>query len=272
MNPIGIMQGRLSPAGARAQAFPHGTWREEFRQARELGFDRIEWLVDAASLRDNPLLHDVGQVLAISRDTGVGVDTVCADCFIEHPFANADAAALHVSVALLDRLIVQSAAIGARTIIVPLLEGNAVADRDHCERVLTQLADVAMRAGRVGIRIAIESDLPAGEWDHAIKTGHIGVCYDLGNAVAAGQDLVTAIEMLGERIIAVHVKDRPVGGASVALGNGDVDFASAFAGLKATGYAGPLILETPRGSSPVDAARSHLAFVRQLTATAAFVA
>ena len=94
MNPIGIMQGRLSPAGARAQAFPRATWRAEFAQARELGFDRIEWLVASGGLDDNPLLIDANAVRAIVRDSGVRVDSVCADCFIERPMVNAEPPAI----------------------------------------------------------------------------------------------------------------------------------------------------------------------------------
>ena len=63
MNPIGIMQGRLSPSRAgRAQAFPFATWREEFAHAAEAGFDSIEWLVTAELYADNPLLVDHGEI------------------------------------------------------------------------------------------------------------------------------------------------------------------------------------------------------------------
>jgi hexulose-6-phosphate isomerase len=272
MNPIGIMQGRLSPAGTRAQAFPSRTWRDEFAQARELGFDRIEWLVSAASLHDNPLLHDLDQVVAVARAHGVGIETICADCFIERPFVDADAAAFEASIALLDRLIAQSASLGGGTIVVPLLEGNAASDGRDCAALVTRLADVTLRARLSGVRIAVESDLPAGELHRAIEGTGIGVCYDLGNAAAAGEDLAAAITTLRERVYAVHVKDRRRGGASVTLGHGDADFQSAFARLRAIGYGGPLILETPRGESPVVAAREHLAFVRQLMGAAARVA
>ena len=38
MNPIGIMQGRLSPAvDGRIQSFPVETWRQEFELARQAG-------------------------------------------------------------------------------------------------------------------------------------------------------------------------------------------------------------------------------------------
>jgi L-ribulose-5-phosphate 3-epimerase len=47
MNPIGIMQGRLSPpVGGRIQSFPVDCWREEFFRAREAGLNCIEWVYE----------------------------------------------------------------------------------------------------------------------------------------------------------------------------------------------------------------------------------
>ena len=56
MNPIGIMQGRLSPqATGHLQAFPWKTWELEFERARAIGFDCLEWLFEADSFEKNPI-------------------------------------------------------------------------------------------------------------------------------------------------------------------------------------------------------------------------
>src|SRR3989344_665289 len=55
-NPIGILQGRLTPSSGRGiQFFPYENWESEFKIAREIGFDCIELLVKKNEFSKNPL-------------------------------------------------------------------------------------------------------------------------------------------------------------------------------------------------------------------------
>lgn len=269
MNPIGIMQGRLSAAGRRTQMFPSPTWRDEFARAQQLGFDRIEWLIDAGSLHLNPLLTDTDLVSACLRETRVTVDSICADCFIARPLVRVADVEREAAIDLLMRMINHAAEIGARTIVLPLLEANAVRTVAECGDLLTSLDDVLAHARACDVSVAIETDLPAAALCDALAKSNVVVCYDLGNAAAAGCDITAELSILGDRLSVVHVKDRPRNGASVPLGQGAVPFASVFATLRAIGYTGPLILETPRGQSPIDSAREQLAFVKRRIASVA---
>jgi hexulose-6-phosphate isomerase len=260
MNPIGIMQGRLSAGGARAQLFPAGTWRDEFHAAGELGFDRIEWLVNVESLDRNPLLHAPDEVREVIRATGIGVQSVCADCFIEQPLARASDH--RQSAILLQRVIEGAAAIGAGAVCVPFLEGNAVEHGDELVDVLSQFDEALALARSRDIRIAIETDLDAADLRDAIRRANVWACFDVGNAAAAAVDIAGALAVLADRVALIHVKDRRLRGPSVPLGEGAVDFSAAFATLRTIEYTGPLTLETPRGDSPVESARRHLEFVR----------
>lgn len=258
MNAIGIMQGRLSLSGQRPQSFPLHTWRDEFTMAAGLGFDCIEWLIDLETLDRNPALCDTDAVQYVIDEAGVAVHSMCADCFIHHPFArNQDA------VALLRRIVAAAGAIGGQIVCLPFLEGNAVAGGEDLVKVLQQCKDVIETARSRDVRIAIESDLAAEELREAIERADVDVCYDLGNAAASGRDLSRELFVLRDRIALVHVKDRRLHGSSVPLGQGDADFASAFTALLRTGYAGPLVLETPRGASPRDSAAANLEFVNR---------
>ncbi|MNF08488.1 hypothetical protein D3C80_2089240 [compost metagenome] len=44
----------------------------------------------------------------------------------------------------------------------------------------------------------------------------------------------------------MHVKDRVLGGTTVALGSGNADFPEVFGALRTLGYAGNFILQTAR--------------------------
>ena len=56
---FGIMQGRLSQKiDLPLQSFPHDSWENEFSRAKELGFKRLEWLVDIENDYNNPIFSE----------------------------------------------------------------------------------------------------------------------------------------------------------------------------------------------------------------------
>jgi sugar phosphate isomerase/epimerase len=261
------MQGRLSPALMRVQEFP-ADWQAEFVRARQLGFDLIEWLVTASSVDRNPLLLDPDAVRQIVAASGVRSVSVCADYLIECPLTGVTQTDRDAAIDLLGRVVDGASAIGATVVSLPMLEGNAVT-REQLAEVLMYLRDVIRAAGQKSVRIAIETDLPAFDIIETIERAGVAVCYDLGNAAAAGREIVAELQVLGDRVAVIHVKDRLKGGGSVRLGQGSVPFSTAFAALQSASPAVPVILETPRGDSPVETARGYLAFVKQHLQTAA---
>src|SRR5688572_25866868 len=124
MSRLGIMQGRLSTRlPGRLQAFPWDTWEQEFSSAQACGFDSIEWLLTSERHEQNPLWTDAGlaSIRARSAATGVQVRSVCADYFITRPFLRVSPVERLDSLAVLERLIAQSAALGAEVVLVPAL-------------------------------------------------------------------------------------------------------------------------------------------------------
>lgn len=275
MNRIGIMQGRLSPAPlGRPQTFPWATWQREFRSAADCGFDGIEWLVTADDFDRNPLCTDEGvrEVQELIAATGVRVMSVCADCFIAQPFVRVTGAERQLAVERLSQLIDRVALIGAQAVVVPVIENGAIRDQAEQAELVNALQVPLGQAKRQGVRIALESDLPAAVLHDLISgagPGTLACCYDTGNAAAQGNDLVDEVRVLAPMLASVHVKDRRRQGPSVPLGEGDADLAGFFQALSASGYAGSLILETPVGSDPQAAAHRHFAFVQRQLSVAA---
>lgn len=262
------MQGRLSPAPhGRRQAFP-SAWADEFERAREVGLSSIEWLVTAPSLGTNPLLSATG-VSAIRRvadRTGVAVPSVCADFLIALPLVRVPAPVRAERLALLDQVIAGAAQAGARVIIVPVLEENRVVDRDEARALIRALEACLLRARRLCVSIAIESDLSAEQLRSVVDEAAgvpLCVCYDVGNATAAKRDAARELRLLQHRVGAVHLKDRRRSGPSMPLGDGDVDFDAVLGALHHAGYNGPLTLETPHGPDSLASARANLAFLQR---------
>ncbi len=267
MNPIGIMQGRLSPPSSRRlQAFPFGSWEEEFPRARTLGFDCIEWLFEDEGFATNPLWTDAGvrRIQEITARHGVGVWSVCADYFMLHPFFRVTDAEGKASVEVLRRLIERAAAVGASTILLPVLEAAELRSDAELGQLTAALHACLPAAHSAGVRFGLETELPMARYLEVIRRigdERVGAYYDVGNAAARGYDLTADVRALGPVIYGVHIKDRPRNGPSVPLGEGAVDFGECFRALREIRYTGPLVLQTAFGADFLADAGRHRSLV-----------
>lgn len=105
---------------------------------------------------------------------------------------------------------------------------------------------------RYDIRIAIHNHGPKDEvWGRpewildAVRDldPRIGSCLDTGWVIMAGVDAVEAIEMLGERVLGVHLKDFTEEGNEVIPGDGLLDLDRTLAALQEVGFDGPFSIE-----------------------------
>ncbi len=71
----------------------------------------------------------------------------------------------------------------------------------------------------------------------------IGACADLGHFIRADVDPIEALEMLGSRVLGVHLKDFDQQGNDVVLGQGQLDVGGTLATLVQIGFDGPISLE-----------------------------
>lgn len=274
MVPIGIMQGRLlPPVDGRIQTFPAEQWPVEFPRARQLGFELIEFIFDGDA-EQHPFMTEQGRrrVRAAIDGSGVRVESVCADWFMATPLHGAEPATRERALDVLERLIRNSAELGVRTIILPCVDAASLG-RPRDQAVLT---DALMRClptlTSAGITLALETDLPPDPFQRllaGLSEEVFGVNYDMGNSASLGFAPADELAAYGDRVIAVHVKDRLKGGGTVRLGAGDTDFDGCFAALARANYAGPLIIQGARGVDDVATAAEYLGFVRARLARAA---
>jgi sugar phosphate isomerase/epimerase len=71
----------------------------------------------------------------------------------------------------------------------------------------------------------------------------IGACLDTGWVIMAGVDAVDAIEMLGPRVLGVHLKDFTPDGQEVIPGDGLMDLDRTLTALLEIGFDGPISIE-----------------------------
>jgi L-ribulose-5-phosphate 3-epimerase len=267
---VGVIQGRLSPRPAgKLQEFPWQSYAAEFASAARLGFHSIEWIFEAARFEDNPIWTEPGrdEIAALVEQSGVRVQSVCADYFMVHKLAGERPGDVARNLDVLTELIVAAHAIGADRILLPLLETSAVDSPELQLEVVASLRAAAPVAERYGVTLGLEMELPGPEYARLIRSvgsARVRAYYDTGNCTAAGVDIAQDIVPLLPLLHAVHVKDRVKGGSSKPLGTGDTNFAGFFPELLRAGFRGDFVLQHYFDQQPELEAEQALSFVRQL--------
>ena len=246
---IAVMQGRLSPpVGGKIQSFPTATWQSEFARAAAAGLQAIEWIFDAT---DNPLLTIDGRdrIRALASETGVTVQSICADYFMDAQLHRGDEREVSERLAVLRAVIDRAKEIGARHIVLPFVDQSAIVTHDDRHRVVEALAAVSAYAEGRGLELHLETSLSPRDFADLldIVPESTRANYDSGNSASLGFDVTEEFDAYGARIGSVHIKDRLRGGSTVPLGTGDVDFPAFFRALERTGYRGLYTLQVARG-------------------------
>lgn len=269
MTLIGVMQGRLvPPTDNRIQCFPRLNWAEEFELGAKAGIDCIEWIYDFYGADVNPIANDTGiaQMKSLTQKTGVRVLSICADYFMERPLIRANAGELAERLAVIDWLLDRGHLLGVNRMVVPFVDASSINTAAEFEGVINTLQSMLLLAEKTGIEIHLESSLPPARFASLLeRLPHplLKVNYDSGNSSSLGYKPQDEFTAYGKHVGSVHIKDRLLGGGTVAPGTGDADFASLAESLKNTGYSGDFILQVARAASgeEVDWIRQNREFV-----------
>ncbi len=267
---IGVMQGRLSPRPAgKLQEFPWHGYREEFSKAARLGVHSIEWIFEAPRFAENPLWTEAGreEIRELVAQSGVRVQSVCADYFMVHRLAGEGSLALAENRDVLADLIVAAHAVGADRILIPLLETSAVDTPELQREVVVSLKSAVPIAERYGVTLGLEMEIPGGEYLKVVQSvgsPRVRAYYDTGNSTAQGADIAQDILPLLPVLHAVHVKDRVRGGGSKPLGTGDTNFQAFFPALLRAGFRGDFVLQHYFDQQPELETERSLSFVQHL--------
>jgi len=266
---LGVMQGRLLPKyQGRYQAHPVGYWQDEFKIAADLQLECIEFILDYNDSDKNPLLSEIGieEVALLIENSGVSVQTVCADYFMEAPLHSLDDDVASKSIATLQKLIELTGELGVTDIVIPCVDQSSLKSKQSINKFVEQLNRVIEVAEDKKINLSLETDLapyPFIELLDQFDTKNVTVNYDIGNSAALGYDPVEEIKLYGDRITDIHIKDRELNGGSVILGTGHADFDVFFKELLKLDYHGPFIMQAYRDDEGVDIFKSQLQWIKK---------
>jgi sugar phosphate isomerase/epimerase len=174
--------------------------------------------------------------------------------YVEHSMGTIRADVVKENLAIARRL----GAKAMRCFVGGEFERDPEAHQAKLSRAVSELGQCVETADRLGVTIAIENhgDIRAEGLMHImdeLRHDRVGVCFDVGNTLAVGDDPVEACRMVGGHIVATHFSDRrqvqargKTFNVGVALGEGEIDLAGALEVIRAHARTGTNItLEVP---------------------------
>lgn len=267
-NKIGVMQGRLLPKYlGRYQAHPVGYWMDEFKIAKEINLDCIEFILDFNEVEKNPLLTDSGvnTIMNLTKETGILVRSVCADYFMEAPLHSKDLRVSNKSLFVLKKLIENASKIGVQDIVIPCVDHAALKSQSDVNLFIKQIKKILKTVENLDINLSLETDLDPINFSTLLSnldSTNITVNYDIGNSAAMGYDCIEELKAYGSKISDVHIKDRSFNGGSVFLGEGDANFHEFFSALKNYNYQGPFIMQAYRDDEGLDIFKHQFQWIK----------
>ena len=258
---VGIMQGRLLPEDLDVlQIFPKKKWFEEIDTAKNLGFNHIELLWDSKKEIKNAInIKKSFCSLPEPFSKSICVHSICECISIDEVLGE-----------VLDVLNFFEEKI-PKVIIIPLL-GNIKFKSEY------QLREFIFKFYQHNllnliklykVKIALEINLSANQILHALKFDPLnifGICIDSGNLWQYSESPIQEIQMLSNKILHVHIKDKDKNGNNVLLGEGLVNFFELFNALKKINYIDILTLETKYFNNPVLEAKKNLLYILNIIA------
>jgi L-ribulose-5-phosphate 3-epimerase len=228
-----------------------GSVLEKFRVVKDAGFEGVEPM--GAMNRE--------EVLAAFKETGLQAASVCDHIHWTKPLSAPDEATRKLGLdGLLNSLADAHAYRAGSVLLVPGIARDGVSYEQCWERSIVEIKKAIPVAKDLGVKISIENvgnnfittPEQAMAYLDAMNSECVGWHFDIGNVGRAHGPAERWIQVLGKRIVRIHVKDfttKPaVAGASGVrpkLLDGETNWPAVMSALDRAGYQGWAISEQP---------------------------
>ena len=228
-----------------------GSVLEKFRVMKEAGFEGVEPM--GAMNRD--------EVLAAFKETGLQAASVCDHIHWAKPLSAPDEATRKLGLDGLLQSLRDAHAYGAGSVLlVPGIARDGVSYEQCWERSIVEIKKATPVARDLDVKISIENvgnnfiTTPEQAIDYldAINSQAVGWHFDIGNVGRNYGPAERWIQMLGKRIVRIHVKDfttKPTAsgarGERPKLLDGETNWPAVMNALDRAGYQGWAISEQP---------------------------
>jgi len=233
-----------------------------FALAKEIGLDGLQISLGQVSNNMHLRQPELQQAfLKASKETGVKIASMAIGELNNVPYKSEP-----ITQEWVHDCIDVAQVLGCQVILLAFFgKGDLKDDPEGKKEVIRKLKEVAPKAEKQNIYLAIESWLSAEEHldiIDAVGSSHVRVYYDVANATEMGYDIYREMRLLGTRYICeVHTKEN-----GNLLGQGKVDFPRVRDTLLEIGYSDWLIIEgaVPKGAEMFPSYVSNRAYLHQL--------
>src|SRR2546429_1284007 len=240
-----------------------GSVLEKYRVMKEAGFEGVEPMGGM----------DREEVLAAFKETGLKAASVCDHIHWVKPLSAPDEGTRKLGLDGLLLSLQDAHAYGAGSVLlVPGIARDGVSYDQCWERSIVEIKKAIPVAKELGVKISIENvgnnfittSEQAMAYLDAINSEWVGWHFDIGNVGRNYGPAERWIQVLGKRIVRIHVKDfsaKPAAagaraGARPKLLDGDTNWPAVMAALDRAGYQGWAISEQPANqAADVETAR-----------------
>lgn len=250
-NHLSLMQGRLvKPLNRPIQEFPLKDWKKELDLLLKLNFKNIEWVVDRASYKENPLVFDNQALETLMKNKNLSISAVSNDYFLDtaNSYDNITFSDLLTSIEMQQELINNIGEHKKYILVMPFIENASL--KKYSKKQVEKLLEVLLSfKSNYKLDYALELDIDRSEITHKLGKflgNRIFINLDVGNTVSFGFDIKSEIDDLSHFILNVHLKDRIINGPTVPLGTGDTRIKEIIKLLTAAGYKGTYTLQFAR--------------------------
>jgi hexulose-6-phosphate isomerase len=250
---IGIMQGRLSKSlTGKIQEFPINTWEKEFELANKLGLRAIEWTLDYADFKLNPLfnLKEQPKIRSLQDQFSIKIPSITLDCFVEAPFYKRnEITGLTSDTNDLLWIIENLQNVEVKILVLPIVAESGVFNKNYLLNLIKCLKAIEKDLAKTKKQIAIECEFDINSIAallSELNPDYFGINFDMGNSASLGHNPEEELTVCSGRILNIHIKDRLLAGHTVKLGSGAVNFQKIAQLLNDQGYAGNMILQAAR--------------------------
>lgn len=250
-NYLSLMQGRLvKPLNKPIQEFPLKDWKKELDLLLKLNFKNIEWVVDRANYKKNPLVFDNQALETLMKNKNLTISAVSNDYFLDtaNSYENISFSDLLTSIEMQQELISNIGEYKKYILVMPFIENASL--KKYSKKQVEKLLEVLLSfESNYKIDYALELDIDRNEITHKLGKflgNRIFINLDVGNTVSFGFDIKSEIDDLSQFILNVHLKDRIINGPTVPLGTGSTDIKKIIKLLIGAGYRGAYTLQFAR--------------------------
>jgi len=247
---------------------------ESFELAHKAGAEGIEIMYGSDGLRDLTKSDHAEQLKTLATGAKLEIPSLCLGFLLNKPSLLGTDKELTKARNAIRAAISAAAEVGASTVLVPLFGNSSIELEEEIGHVVDAAGELVADAEAADVVLGFESNLSFNRQRFLLDSfgspAHVKVYQDTGNARARKLDLATGLRDMGGQAIAgihfkdVHVREGHPPEYDIMMGDGDVDFRAVVQSLRAIGYDGWAVVETPPGSDPLANAKSNIECARRL--------